>query len=107
MRTPTSRQEAGRRIVAIGTTTSTPRRTPGDGPPPAVPLGLAVLAEELRPDARETIAYLQDEGVDVKVLSGDAPRTVGSIAADAGIFASTRLVLRRTNPAARIPSDRR
>jgi cation-transporting P-type ATPase E len=44
-----------------------------------------VLAEELRPEARETIAFLLREGVSVKVLSGDAPETVGSVAADAGL----------------------
>ncbi len=80
-----ARQEAGRRVVAIGTTTAAYPEDPDDGPPPVVPLGLAVLAEELRPDTRETIAFLLDEGVDVKVLSGDAPETVGSIAADAGL----------------------
>ncbi len=85
-----ARQEIGRRIVAIGTTTA--RLVDSDDrPPPVVPLGLAVLAEELRPDARETIAYLRDEGVEVKVLSGDAPQTVGSIAADAGLEFETAL----------------
>ena len=80
-----TRQETGRRIVAIGTTSARFPENLDDGPPPAVPLGLAVLAEELRPDAKETIAFLADQGVDVKILSGDAPATVGSIAADAGI----------------------
>ena len=46
----TTRQEAGRRVIAIGTTTSRLPDDPDDGPPPLVPLGLAVLAEELRPD---------------------------------------------------------
>jgi len=85
------RQEAGRRIVAIGTTTSPFPEQPADGPPAAVPLGLAVLAEELRPDAAETVAFLVEEGIDVKVLSGDAPETVGSIAADAGVLFETPL----------------
>jgi P-type E1-E2 ATPase len=80
-----ARQESGRRVVAIGTTTQPPSALDGDAPPPVVPLGLAVLSEELRPEVRETIAYLAEEGVEVKVLSGDAPATVGSIAADAGI----------------------
>jgi cation-transporting ATPase E len=79
------RQESGRRVVAIGTTTARLADHSDDGMPPVVPLGLAVLAEELRSDARETMAYLREQGVEVKVLSGDAPRTVGSIAADAGI----------------------
>src|SRR5262249_34437815 len=80
-----TRQEAGRRIVAIATTTTRFPENPDEGPPPAVPLGLAVLAEELRPDAKDTIAFLVEQGIDLKVLSGAAPETVGSIAADAGI----------------------
>jgi len=48
-------------------------------------LGLAVFAEELRPQTRETVAYLLEQGVAVVVLSGDAAATAGSIAADAGI----------------------
>jgi len=78
-------QEAGRRVVGFGTTTARFPDDADDGPPPLRPLGLAVLAEELRPDTRETIAYLVEQGVDVIVLSGDASRTVGSIASDAGI----------------------
>jgi magnesium-transporting ATPase (P-type) len=82
-------QRLGRRVVAIGTTSARfPDASAGDlntGPPPTVPLGIAVLAEDLRKSARETIAFLLAEGVDVKVLSGDAPETVASIAADAGI----------------------
>jgi len=79
-------QEHGRRVVALGTTTARfPDDPDGAGPPPVVPLGLVVLGEELRADARETIDFLRAEGIAVKVLSGDAPETVGSIAADAGL----------------------
>ena len=60
------------------------RRIPTPGPDAAT-LGLAVLAEELRPETRETIAFLLEQGVEIVVLSGDAARTVGSIATDAGI----------------------
>ncbi len=81
-----SEQASGRRVLALGTTTA---RFPDDGePPPVVPLGVAVFAEELRPETRETVAYLHEEGVELKVLSGDAPETVGSIAADAGIVSA-------------------
>jgi len=44
-----------------------------------------VLAEELRPHVTDTIAFLRAEGVEVKVLSGDAPQTVAAIARDVGI----------------------
>ncbi len=76
-------QASGRRVLALGTTTA---RFPDDGaPPPVVPLAMAVFAEELRPDTRKTVEFLLAEGVELKVLSGDAPETVGSIALDAGI----------------------
>jgi cation-transporting ATPase E len=78
-------QEAGRRVVGFGTTTARFPDDPDRGPPPLRTLGLAVLAEELRPDTRETVAYLVEQGVEFVVLSGDAARTVSSIASDAGI----------------------
>jgi len=78
-------QEAGRRVVGFGSTSAPFPEDPDSGPPPLQALGLAVLAEALRPRARETIAYLVEQGVEIVVLSGDAARTVGSIASDAGI----------------------
>jgi magnesium-transporting ATPase (P-type) len=48
-------------------------------------LGLVVLAEALRPNARETVEYLGAQDVRLCVLSGDAPATVAAIARDAGI----------------------
>jgi P-type E1-E2 ATPase len=84
-------QRSGRRVVAFGTTAS-PLEQPdasedGDRPPPSdlSPLGIVVLAERLRPDARETVAYFLGEGIKLKVMSGDAPETVAAIARDAGI----------------------
>lgn len=78
-------QGEGRRVVAIGTATGPLPADPDAGAPAARPLGVAILAEELRPGAAETVAYLLAEGVELRVLSGDAPATVGSIARDAGI----------------------
>jgi magnesium-transporting ATPase (P-type) len=58
-----------------------------DSPPPAGcgVVGLIVLAERLRPDAAETVGFLNAEGVRLIVISGDAPATVAAIARDAGI----------------------
>jgi cation-transporting P-type ATPase E len=47
--------------------------------------GLVLLAEQLRPDARTTVDWFRRQGVELKVLSGDRPETVASIARDAGI----------------------
>ena len=55
------------------------------GPPPHTVVGLVVLAERLRAEARETVAFFHDQGVELKVLSGDRPETVASIARDVGI----------------------
>ena len=84
-------QRSGRRVVALGTTAASFERFDvaayPDLPPPddLKLLGLVVLAERLRPEARETVAFFLREGVQLKVLSGDAPETVAAIAADAGI----------------------
>ena len=44
-----------------------------------------MIAERLRSNAEETVRFFTDQGVDLKVLSGDAPPTVGAIARDAGV----------------------
>ncbi|MDW3180231.1 MAG: HAD-IC family P-type ATPase [Acidimicrobiia bacterium] len=49
------------------------------------PLGLVVLKEELRPDAANTMEYFARQGVQVIVISGDNPRTVGAVAKELGI----------------------
>jgi cation-transporting ATPase E len=44
-----------------------------------------VLAERLRSDTPQTIAYFTAQGVTLKVISGDSPRTVSAVAARAGL----------------------
>ncbi|MBD0338500.1 MAG: HAD-IC family P-type ATPase [Thermoleophilia bacterium] len=61
------------------------RRVLGFGRDDFRPLGRVTLAEELRPEARETVEFFRAEGVELKVLSGDDQRTVEAIARDAGI----------------------
>jgi len=78
---------AGRRVLALGRTAEPLPEAGADAPfPDAVrPLGLIVLAERLRPNAGDTVAFFADQDVALKVLSGDAPSTVGAIARDAGV----------------------
>ncbi|MFM7426931.1 MAG: HAD-IC family P-type ATPase [Elainella sp.] len=49
------------------------------------PLGLLFLGDELRPDARQTLAEFQQAGIRVKVISGDNPATVAALAKQAGL----------------------
>jgi P-type E1-E2 ATPase len=65
------------------------RRVLGFGKGDFQPLGRVILAEELRPEARETVEFFRSEGVELKVLSGDDQRTVEAIARDAGIEAES------------------
>jgi cation-transporting P-type ATPase E len=79
-------QLQGRRVLALARGDGPPPEDSGELPPAGLePLGLIVLAEELRPGVKDTIAFLRAEGVEVKVLSGDAPQTVAAIARDVGI----------------------
>ncbi|HSD79575.1 MAG TPA: HAD-IC family P-type ATPase [Solirubrobacteraceae bacterium] len=85
--------EAGRRVLAVALAPAgLAAHDPDAGPPPGRrPAGLVILAERLRPDARETVAFLRREGVALKILSGDAPATVAAIARDAGLDAGAPL----------------
>lgn len=65
-------------------------RAPGplDGderPPDLEPVALVMLEEKVRPDAAETLSYFEAQGVTIRVISGDNPRTVGAIARRVGI----------------------
>lgn len=48
-------------------------------------VSLVVLEEEIRPDASETMRYFLEQNVQIKVISGDNPTTVGAIARRVGI----------------------
>ncbi|MDQ2826963.1 MAG: HAD-IC family P-type ATPase, partial [Actinomycetota bacterium] len=54
-------------------------------PPAVVPAALVVLSEHLRPHAAEILGYFAAQGVDVKIISGDSPATVGAIALQVGV----------------------
>ena len=50
-----------------------------------VPLGYIILTNPIRKNARETFSYFKEQGVCVKVISGDNPETVSEVASRAGI----------------------
>jgi cation-transporting ATPase E len=52
--------------------------------PSLEPVGLVALADELRADVAESISRFHADGVALKVLSGDDPRTVAALATRAG-----------------------
>ena len=59
-----------------------------DGKPltePVEPMGMILLANPVRDNAKETFHYFAQQGVEIKVISGDNPVTVSQVAAEAGI----------------------
>jgi magnesium-transporting ATPase (P-type) len=77
---------AGRRVVAFGESTEALPADAATAPPPRLkPLALVVLEETLRPDAAETIAYMREQEVDLKLISGDARATVTAVAYAVGV----------------------
>jgi magnesium-transporting ATPase (P-type) len=77
---------AGRRVVVFGHSSgSLPDEPAGAAPPRLTPLCLVVLEETLRPDAAETIEFIREEGIDLKLISGDARATVTAVAYAVGV----------------------
>ena len=54
-------------------------------PTPLSPAALLTFEEQVRPDAADTMSYFQSQGVGLRVISGDNPRTVGAVAARVGV----------------------
>ncbi|HMC40914.1 MAG TPA: HAD-IC family P-type ATPase [Acidimicrobiales bacterium] len=59
-------------------------------------VGVVVLRERIRPEVRDTLAYFADQGVTVRVISGDHPATVSSVAGRVGLPGAERAVDART-----------
>lgn len=49
------------------------------------PVALLTFKENIRPDARSTLEYFSRQHVEMKVISGDSPRTVAAVAREVGM----------------------
>ena len=58
-------------------------------PPVKRILGFCVIADELRKEAPECLEYFREQGVTLKIISGDDPVTVSHIAESAGLAGAT------------------
>ncbi|MFC4335848.1 HAD-IC family P-type ATPase [Salininema proteolyticum] len=59
---------------------------------------LVVLKQRLRSTAAETLAYFDEQGVAVKIISGDSPAAVGAVAAQLDVAGAGNTVDARTLP---------
>lgn len=72
----------GRRVLLLAHTDSdlTSDRLPRD----LAPAALVLLTEQIRADAAETLRYFAEQGIAVKIMSGDHPDTVSQVAMEVG-----------------------
>ena len=56
-------------------------------PDDLVPVVVLTFREQVRPDAASTLAYFREQGVEIRIISGDNPRTVAAIAREVGLDA--------------------
>jgi cation-transporting ATPase E len=61
---------------------------------------LVILRQRLRATAAATLAYFKEQGVTVKIISGDSPAAVGAVAAQLGVEGAADTV-----DARRLPED--
>lgn len=78
-----SAQANGYRVLMLGVAPH--QKLSEDKPSGVEPIALFEIDDPIRKNAPETLAYLHEEGVDLKVISGDNPFTVSNIARRAGL----------------------
>ena len=67
-------------------------------------LGLVALEDGIRTSAKDTIAFFYENGVDVRIISGDNPVTVSRIATMAGVRNADKAVSLEGVPLEEIPN---
>lgn len=87
----------GLRVLVLATAAGkvTEKRLPDNLEPQA----LVILEEKVRSDAADTLNYFIEQGVELKVISGDNPRTVAAVAKRIGIVCDEPIDARE------LPSD--
>jgi cation-transporting ATPase E len=86
----------GRRVLMLA---ASPNGLDGERLPEALePVALVVLDEQLRASAPGTIAYFGEQGVTVKIISGDSPVTVRAVAERVGVPGASEAIDARTLP---------
>lgn len=75
--------EGGRRVILLAH--SEQPFSGRDLPNGLIPLALIAITDKVRPEAPETLRFFEEQGVDIRIISGDNPKTVSAVAAKAGV----------------------
>ena len=73
-------QEAGLRILLIALSSN----GISEQPTGLSPIAFLTLSDPIRANAKDTLNFLTEQGVELKIISGDNPKTVSAIAEKAG-----------------------
>ncbi len=87
----TARAASGRRTLVLGFAPASLAAADAEAerlPEGLLPAAVLTFREKVREDAAQTLAYFQEQGVDIRVISGDNPRTVAAIAREVGLDAA-------------------
>ena len=88
----------GRRVLLLATCGV--RVDDGSAPGTVTPVALLVLDQLTRPDAADTLEFFKDQGVTVKVISGDNAASVGAVTRSLGVDVGEPVDARRLLPPA-------
>ena len=90
--------QQGYRVLLLGRSRGIDTETGDKGT--VTPIAAIIISDVIKEDAKETFAYFAKSGVAIKVLSGDNPLTVSSVAKKAGIAGAEKYV-----DATKLPED--
>ncbi len=82
-------EDSGKRLLLVARQDGTAIDTVGDA---LTPVAMIVLEDEIRDNAKEILAFFRREDVQLRVISGDNPRTVSAIAQKAGLENADRFI---------------
>ena len=81
-----------KRVLLLAESPALPRDEEGNAsfggrnlPDAVEPVAFVIMGDKVRPDAKQTLQYFNEEQVILKVISGDAPQTVSRVAEEAGL----------------------
>jgi len=77
--------DEGQRVLVATQATQNPGTNPEELPATRLPLCLVLLEDTVKAEAPEILTWFADQGLDLKVISGDHPATVAAAARRAGI----------------------
>lgn len=86
----------GLRILLLGSTDRIDEETSEIGR--VKPVALIIIRDCIRPEAKSTFAFFEKANVDIKILSGDNPKTVSKVAQLAGLKNGERYIDASTLP---------